>query len=96
MSKPREFWIEFGGDPSDDNEVYKRYSATTPFEPCGLSDEVVHTIEKKAYDELDTKVRELQVQADKLAEALSDVIKIGSKESVQEACRALKEYGDEE
>lgn len=54
MSKAREFWIEFGGDPSDDKEVYKRYSATSPFKPGSFSDEVVHTIEYSAYEELVT------------------------------------------
>lgn len=52
IKKPREYWIEFGGDPSNDKEVYKRYSATVPFKPCSLSDEVIHVIEKSAYDKL--------------------------------------------
>lgn len=53
MSKgKRQIWIEFGGDPSNDKEVYKRYSATVPFEPSSYAEEVVHTIEFKAYEEL--------------------------------------------
>lgn len=45
MKGVREFWIEFGGDPSDDEEVYKRYSARVPFKPTDFSDEVVHCVE---------------------------------------------------
>lgn len=40
--KPRDIYIEFGGDPSDDKELYKRYSSTSPFEPSSHSDEVIH------------------------------------------------------
>ena len=56
--KPREFWIEFGGDPSNDQEVYKRYSSTRPFEPGTFSDEVIHVVEKSAYDALANKLDE--------------------------------------
>ncbi len=59
-TKPaREFWIEFGGDPSDDKEVYKRYCAATPFKPAGFSEEVIHTIEFSAYQDLKQKYDEL-------------------------------------
>jgi len=56
-NKPREFWIEFGGNPSDDKEVYKRYSARVPFKPTAFSDEVIHTIEYSAYKTLLEVVR---------------------------------------
>lgn len=46
-NKPREFWIELGGDPSNDKEVYKRYCATAPFKPSSYSEEVVCTVEVK-------------------------------------------------
>lgn len=55
--KLREFWIEFGGDPSDDKEVYKRYSAAVPFKPCGFSDEVIHCREVKP--EVDAAIEKL-------------------------------------
>ena len=40
--KRREFWIEYGGDPSLDGELYKRYSATKPFKPIFPDVEVIH------------------------------------------------------
>lgn len=49
--EPRLVWIEFSGDPSDDKEVYKRYSATKPFKPCGLDAEVVALVEASALTE---------------------------------------------
>lgn len=58
MNKPREFWIEFGGDPSDDEEVYKRYSSTKPFKPTSYAEEVIHCIEKSAYDALKTELEQ--------------------------------------
>lgn len=38
----RDIWIAFGADPSDDKEVYKRYSSTTPFKPASPDEEVIH------------------------------------------------------
>lgn len=60
MRKPAEIWIEFGGDPSNDVEIYKRYSAKVPFQPTSHSDEVIHCIEKRAYDEAITELKSLQ------------------------------------
>lgn len=61
MSKqnPREFWIEFFGDPSDDKEVYKRYSAAVPFKPVGNDAEVFHLIEYSEYERLQFELAEL-------------------------------------
>lgn len=56
--KPREFWIEFGGDPSDDKEVYKRYCAAVPFKGVDFSDEVVHCVEYSAYEKLESEFEE--------------------------------------
>lgn len=66
MSKWREWWIEFEGDPRNDKDNYKRYVSGTRFEPINLSDEIVEVIEKTAYTEL-------KAQADLLAEALSKI-----------------------
>lgn len=48
--KPRDIWIEFGGDPSDDKEVYKRYSATIPFKTLFPDCEVIHCREVRPID----------------------------------------------
>ena len=48
--KPRELWVEFGGDPSDDKENYKRYCGAEKFSPVSPAEEVIHFIEKSAYD----------------------------------------------
>lgn len=45
MITMREFWIEFGGDPSDDKEIYKRYCSAAPFDPNGLGEEVIRVRE---------------------------------------------------
>jgi len=50
--KPREYWLETGADLSDGTELYKRYSSTEEFNPSVMADEVVHLIEKSAYDKL--------------------------------------------
>lgn len=50
--KPREVYVEFFGDPSDDKENYKRYCGTESFKPVGHDAEVIHFIEKEAYDKL--------------------------------------------
>jgi len=47
LTKLREIWIAFGGDPSDDKEVYKRYSATKPFAPVGPGEEVIRCLESR-------------------------------------------------
>ena len=44
-NKLRDIWIAFGGDPSDDKEVYKRYSATIPMLPTCPGEEVIRTKE---------------------------------------------------
>lgn len=47
LTKLRDIWIAFGGDPSDDKEVYKRYSSAAPFKPVGLDEEVIRCREFK-------------------------------------------------
>lgn len=44
-TKPKEFWIEFSGDPSDDKECYKRYVSGTEFKPILPECEVLHVRE---------------------------------------------------
>lgn len=39
---PREFWIELHADPSDNQELYKRYSAAKPFDALFVDSEVIH------------------------------------------------------
>lgn len=68
--KPREFYIEFGGDPSKDGECYKRYSSTKPFESYLPDCEVIHCVEKRAYDSLAAKL-------DKAINALNKVQSFG-------------------
>lgn len=65
-NKPREFWVEFGGDPSNDKEVYKRYSARVPFEPTDFSDEVIHCVEYSAYEKAQYEIENLKNQIDHL------------------------------
>lgn len=43
--KLRDVYVAFGGDPSDDREVYKRYSSTEPFKPVLPNEEIVHARE---------------------------------------------------
>ncbi len=43
--KPREFYIEFDGDPLDDEKVCKRYVGTEKFSPMFPDQEVIHTRE---------------------------------------------------
>lgn len=52
MKTNREWWIEFLGDPLNDTENYKRYVSGIEFETISPSDEVIHVIEKKAYDDI--------------------------------------------
>lgn len=66
INKPREFWVEFGGDPSDDKEIYKRYSARVPFEPTDFSDEVIHCVEYLAYEKAQAEIENLKKQIEKL------------------------------
>lgn len=51
--KPREVWVEFGGDPSNDKEIYKRYCGAQKFEPGSYAEEVVHFIEFSAWESRD-------------------------------------------
>lgn len=46
----REVYVEFGGDPSNDRENYKRYCGTEPFKPVGFDAEVVRFIEYTEYE----------------------------------------------
>lgn len=64
---PQEVWIEFGGDPSDDKEIYKRYCAKVAFFTKFPDSEVLHTIEKWAYDKV---VSQLAATRDLLNKAI--------------------------
>lgn len=44
MPRIKRVFVEFGGDPSDDKECYKRYTATSPFKPCLFNAEVLECI----------------------------------------------------
>lgn len=48
--KPREFWIEFEGDPYRDHQFVKRYVYGQEFEPNHLSSEVIHVREVMPYE----------------------------------------------
>ena len=83
MSRYKHCFVEFGGDPSDDKECYKRYTSTEPFEGILPSDEVVHFIEYKAYE----KLRSL---ADNLLESLDKYEYQDDK--TREACIKYEEF----
>lgn len=70
LTKLREIWIAFGGDPSDDKEVYKRYSSTRPFKPVGLDEEVIPTIEARyvRMKPLKTLVRQKLIRLDHVSD----------------------------
>lgn len=60
MRTPREWWIEFGGDPAkDQKENYKRYVSGTQFKPLSPAEEVVHVIEVTPEIELLMKTAKL-------------------------------------
>lgn len=60
MFKPQEFFIEFGGDPSDDKELYKRYSTRAkPFEPAFPNAEVFCLVESHYFVSEQAKVGHL-------------------------------------
>ncbi len=40
--KPRDFYIEFSGDPNNDEEINRRYVSNKKFHPIGLNEEVIH------------------------------------------------------
>lgn len=45
--KIQKVFVEFGGDPSDDKECYKRYTSTEPFEAVWPDSEVIECIPKE-------------------------------------------------
>ena len=45
MKKLRDIWIAFGGDPSQDLGLFKRYSSMEKFEAALPNEEVIHTKE---------------------------------------------------
>jgi len=47
ITKLRDVWIAFNGDPSKDGELYKRYSSTKPFLPSLPSEEVMRLKEAR-------------------------------------------------
>lgn len=67
MKKPREFWIEIGNDPSDDRELYKRYTSAGPFKPVYKNAEVVHL--REVSPDYDKKIKKLI----KILKELADV-----------------------
>lgn len=57
ISRQRQWWIEFSGDPKDDQtENYKRYVSGQEFKPLSHSDEVIHVVEYEAYRQAKQKV----------------------------------------
>jgi hypothetical protein len=54
--KAREVYVEFGGNPSDDKEIYKRYTATRPFKPGDMNCEVIHYVEYSALQTANAKL----------------------------------------
>ena len=55
----RKVYVEWGGDPSDDKENYKRYCSTEPFQPTSYAEEVVGYVELAAYEALQAERVEL-------------------------------------
>lgn len=60
--KPREWWIEFNGDPRDDKENYKRYVGAEKFDPTGFNSECIHVVEYAAFELLRNKARDFLAQ----------------------------------
>lgn len=50
--KPRDWWIEFSGDPKKDSDRELRYVSGKKPEGLDPSDEAIHVVEKSAYDAL--------------------------------------------
>lgn len=55
----REWWIEFGGDPSDDKELYKRYCGGQPFEPTSYAEEVIHVVPASRLESANAEIARL-------------------------------------
>lgn len=49
------YYVEFGGDPSNDKELYKRYSSTEPFKPLFPDCEVIELVRKSDVEHLMSK-----------------------------------------
>lgn len=82
---PREFWIEFCGDPSDDKECYKRYSSTEPFHPVGLDAEVFHLVEHSAFEKQSVALKIAVEALEKLEAGYSGMFGCPGKSAEQEA-----------
>lgn len=104
QEKPREFYVELGGDPSNDKEMYKRYCASIPFETSpGLDVEVVRFIEFGAYEDALAAAsihadehRKLRDLVEKLAEAIEAAMVESSWPLVKGIlAKALAEYQGE-
>ena len=57
--KPREWWIEFSGDPSFDNDRLRRFVSGKNMGIMDLGETTIHVIEKSAYDKLLVEIERL-------------------------------------
>lgn len=59
--KRKEWWIAFGGDPSNDKETYKRYVGQWPHDGERIpGEDIIHVIEIEPSERLFTKADILQ------------------------------------
>lgn len=70
------FYIEFGGDPSDDKEIYKRYSSrNTKMNPIGNDAEIIELVEKKYLDAANEKIKILESRIDRMSMVIKETFK---------------------
>lgn len=75
-------YVEFGGDPSDDKEVYKRYSSRNEkFNPLFLDAEVIECIRSIEHEKLTDAVIQLCDEVERLRASLDKIIDDGEQEA---------------
>ena len=68
------YYIEFGGDPSKDGEVYKRYSSKNqPFKSIFIDVEVTELILKSTHDQI---VKRLEAEIEYLNNEIASIKKL--------------------
>lgn len=64
----REIYVEFGGDPSDDKELYKRYCSSEKFTPLDIHGmEVIRFIDYTAHENMKRELDQLKKLLNKIA-----------------------------
>lgn len=85
------WYLEIGNDPSDNKELYKRYSSTEPFKAMGQS-RVVELIDYKDYDFILTQLGlALDVLNREAEHSIDGNTAYSCREAVREIKKKLKE-----